>query len=268
MSRLRPRCDIAHDGRFRNLLPHRQPPAEKGRTMRAKIPFAAHRLAIPALSSGVLAGVVLVLTIALGAGSASGASPEFKQHAFAVSSGKFTAQVPAEWRVHARDVFTRRWFAAPVYSYLAKDPVHKSVAWAASDRLEKTGTTLADIRAQTLSEFDPRFSRHGWRDMWGWENGRMRLVGDTYLTLPIGNAWRQTLLIVPSEKQGGWAARRYVREYTLDRGVIRNTTSGITQQAFMTFWMQCGYTPKNQINECPSHNGQLAKVMRSIKVIS
>jgi hypothetical protein len=267
MSRLRHGATLLQDGGFQKSLPDRQPPAEKGRTMSAKIPIA-HGFAIASLGGGVLAGVVLVLTVALGAGAASGASPEFKQHAFAISSGKFTAQVPAEWRVHARDVFTRRWFAAPVYSYGAKDPVHKSVAWSASDRLEKTGTTLADIRTQALSTFDPRFSRDGWRDMWGWENGRFRVVGDTYLTLPIGRAWRQTLLIVPSEKQGGWAARRYVREYTLDRGVIRNMTSGIAQQAFMTFWLQCGYNPENQIDECLSHNGQLAKLMRSITFVS
>lgn len=146
--------------------------------------------------------------------------------------------------------------------------MHTSVAWRASDRWEKTGTTLADIRAQALSEFDPRFAVHGWRDMWGWENGRFRLVGDTYMTLPVGRAWRETLLLVPSKKKGGWAARTYVREYTLDRGVIRNTTSGIAQHAFAFFTVWCGYTPSHTVNECLSHNGQLARVMRSIRFIS
>lgn len=216
----------------------------------------------------IVCGFAVVVALALGAGSASGSSPGFKERAFAISSGKFTAQVPAEWRVHARTVFTRRWFASPMYSYDATDPVHTSVRWGASDRLEKTGTTLADMRAQAVSGFASRYAVHGWMDMWGWENGRFRLVGDTYVTLPIGKAWRETTLVVPSTKKGGWAARTYVRQYTLDRGVIRNATSGITQQAFTVFGVWCGYTPSRSVNECRSHDDQLAKVMRSIRFVS
>jgi hypothetical protein len=74
------------------------------------------------------------------------------------------------------------------------------------------------------------------------------------------------VLVVPSKKQGGWAARRYQRTYTLDRGVIRNTTSGVTQHAFMSFTVGCGYTPSNQVNECLSHNGQFAAIMHSIRL--
>ena len=216
----------------------------------------------------VVCGFAVVVALAVGAGSAAGSSPGFKERAFAISSGKFTAQVPAEWRVHARRVFTRRWFPAPQYSYDASDPVHTTVQWGAGDRWEKSGTTLADMRAQALSEFASRYAVHGWRDMWGWEHGRFRLVGDTYVTLPAGRVWRETTLVVPSAKKGGWAARWYVRQYILDRGVIRNATSGITQQAFMVFGVWCGYARSHSVNECLSHNGQLAKVMRSIRFVS
>jgi hypothetical protein len=206
----------------------------------------------------VVAASLLVVSVA-------GASEPFKRYTLPAGvdhlitwHGKLTVLLPAGWKVKPGDPS-------------AADPVHKSVAWRVYAQPEEKGTTLADLRARQLGEFR-RFTIHGWRDLWGWENGRYRVVGDTYLTLPIGKVWRQTTLVVPgkklggstlipSKKGGGWAARSYRRTYLVHRGVTTDAATGVEKELFIAFWISCGPA------ECQTHNAQFATIMRSIRFI-
>jgi len=87
-------------------------------------------------------------------------------------------------------------------------------------------------------------------------------VGDTFLNLPVGKVWRQTLEVVPPKARGGWAARKYWRTYWLDRGVVRDAKTGTEKQFIAVFTVRCRY------DQCATHNGQLAAIMRSIRFVS
>lgn len=137
-------------------------------------------------------------------------------------------------------------------SPFADDRVHTTVHWSVSDNLVEKGTTLADLLRNTGQIF------RGWVDV-GWAT-KVRTAGSTYLTLPVGRVWRVTQLVHPNKERGGWAARFYVRQYWLDRGVARKATTGEEKEVFLIFTVSCG------IDECKSHNGQFAAIMRSIRL--
>jgi len=190
----------------------------------------------------------------LAAASTAGASAPFKRYTLAVGATtqivtpvKLTVLLPTAWKVAPPD---------PV----ARDLASKALSWSASVRLEQKGTTLADLRRHEITDF-PRPEINGWRDIWGWEAGRYRVVGDTYVTLKIGKAWRETLLVVPGTKSTGWAARRYMRTYLVHRGVAHDALTGVEKELFISFDAAC--TPA----ECPAANPQFATIMRSIRFI-
>jgi hypothetical protein len=184
--------------------------------------------------------------------SLAGASSPFKRYTLpaaplgqVASPGTLTVLFPSEWRVSTK----WQWGKA---SPSADDPVHTTVHWSVEAQLVEKDTTLADLLHNT-----PHVWR-GWVDV-GWGT-KVRTAGNTYLTLPIGKVWRLTQLIHPNKERGGWAARFYLRQYWLDRGVARKTTTGEEKELFLIFTTSCG------IDECRIHNGQLATIMRSLQL--
>jgi hypothetical protein len=182
--------------------------------------------------------------------SLAGASSPVKQYTYlaaprwqVASPGKLGVKLPAEWRVSTK-------WPDPA----ASDPVHTTVHWIVGSRLAKKGTTLADVRS-SMSQAHPGWVEDGWLP-----GGRARTAGSTYLALPIGKVLRQTALVVPAEADGGWAARSYTRYYFLDRGVVRQATTGEEREFFSTFTVYCRF------DECQTHNGQFAAIMRSLRL--
>ncbi len=162
-----------------------------------------------------------------------------------VSPEKLVVSLPAGWQV------APTWMRGKTRPSAA-DPVHTGVKWWLSAFREEKGTTLAAIRH--------REAFRGWRDVWGEGTPLTLQVGDTYLRLPVGKVWRQSLLFVPPDKN--WAERYYWRSYWVDRGVVRDAVKGDEKQLFLAFVVSC--TP----SECRTHNGQLAAIMRSIRPVS
>jgi hypothetical protein len=182
--------------------------------------------------------------------SLAGASAPVKQYTYlaapkwqVASPGTLSVKLPAEWRVSTK-------WPDPA----ASDPVHTTVHWIVGSQLNKKGTTLADLR-RSMFPAHPGWVGDGWNP-----GGRARTAGSTYLALPIGKLLRQTALLVPAEANGGWAARSYTRYYFLDRGVVRQATTGEEREFFSTFTVWC------RVDECQTHNGQFAAIMQSLRL--
>lgn len=191
--------------------------------------------------------------------SLAGAAPPFKRYALpaaassqVASPGKLTVLLPAEWRVSTVWTWQKTKQGARGSSPYADDPVH-AVQWWVDATLEKKGTTLADLRRRSTFHGSSHFS--------GPQSPVVRQVGDTYLTLPVGKVWRQTVLWVPLKADGGWAARWYTRSYLLDRGVAREARTGAEKELFSEFFVRCGP------DACRTHNSQLAAIIGSIRFV-
>jgi hypothetical protein len=207
------------------------------------------------MNTRVILATACIAAVSLLAVSAVGAPEPMKRHTFPAGvdrtilwHGKLTVLLPAGWKVRTS-------------SPSATDPVHTSVTWTVGTWPQPKGSTLADIREWWRSYVHGPLSRHGWRDAWGWENGRWRIVGDNYLTLPMGKVWRLTTLTVPSKKAGGWAARSYRRIYYTRRGLTTDAATGGAKELFISFWITCSPA------DCPAHNAQLNTIMRSIRFL-
>jgi len=200
----------------------------------------------------------VIVALALATASAFASSSAWRRHTFPagpasriVSPGRMTVEVPSGWRV-SPNVWIYRWTGNRLTERIptAEDRVHVGVRWSADVKLRTKGTTLAQIRAGE--------SFAGWRTRWGVKS---RQVGDTYLTLPLGKVWRQTLLFVPGMYSDS-LARSYARFYWLDRGVAYSATTGDEYQLFELFTVTCS------ADQCRTDNGQLAAIMRSIRITS
>jgi hypothetical protein len=158
--------------------------------------------------------------------------------------GKLTVFLPAAWKVAAD---------AESGTTFARDPAHRypGVSWAAGTIHYKLGTTLANI-----SRWNATRTMNAWVPEW-----TMQLVGNSYLTLPVGKVLRLTVRVVPPKDKGGWAARYYQRSYYLDQGFVR-MSSGWQRQFFSVFTVMCKH------DLCAAHNGQLAAIMHSIRLSS
>lgn len=156
--------------------------------------------------------------------------------------GTLVVLLPAAWRLRTYD-----------YGTWARDPLHRTVRWSVGSRFEPVAQTLGGIRRHQVAWFG-----HA-RDIWGPNTGTAQQVGDSFLNLPIGKVWRQTLEIIPPAGNGGWAARSYARTYWLDRGIVR--AYGIERHLYLTLYATCGH------RQCAAHNGQLATIMASIRFI-
>ena len=187
--------------------------------------------------------VAIVLVFAA---AAAGSNPGFKRYTFPAAppaavapTGGMTVLLPAEWKVKTAWGDTALRGPSPS----AVDPIHTTVHWWVDAWLAPAGTTLDEMRQQML----------GWtgRPVWGKGTPINRLVGDTYLTLPIGKVWRLT-----TSPGNGYVTRIYV----IDRGVVLQRHGGSRQELFTQFWVNC------RGRQCQAHNEQLSTVMRSIRI--
>jgi hypothetical protein len=135
---------------------------------------------------------------------------------------------------------------------MAVDPVHTTVRWSVAASVDPKGTTLADVRQYMLRWSGTR--------VWGKGTPMKQKVGDTYLTLPMGKVWRYTLALIPAKSAGAEATLSYWRIYVLDRSSVLPTSSGAEKEFFYRFSASC------RIDECRTHNSQLATIMRSLRL--
>lgn len=203
----------------------------------------------------VVCGFGVVVALGLAVASALAASPGWKRYTFpaappdkVVSPGMMTVQFPVAWRVKttwgtldapngAPNAYYGRSWSGPSW-------------WANPSFLEETSTTISDIRDRML----------GWAGthMWGEGTPLKVYVGDSYVTLPMGKVWRLTLALVPQKGQTKFKLS-YQRDYVLDRGVVM-TTAGVAKRLFVVFTVTCS------AQVCKTHNGELAAIMRSIRI--
>jgi len=203
--------------------------------------------AAAALSSAALACV----------GVASASTP-FKQYTLPAAAasrvskaGTLTLSLPAEWRFSTAWSWGKTSTGFRARSPWASDPVHTSVFFSVGVALERAGTTLDSVRRDQ--------SWAGSHDLWGPGTGVRRMFGDEYVSLPVGKAWRLTVIYIPPTSKGGWAARTFERQYWLDRGLVR-TTAGQRKELFSLFVVGC------RQDQCEAHNAQFEAVMRSIRL--
>jgi len=189
----------------------------------------------------------VLVALALIAGSAFAASSQWRQYVFeaappsrVVAPGTMTVRFPVEWRVS----FGTGTPSAYYRSY-------KDVQWWADAALEARSATISSVRSGMLG--------YAGRSMWGEKTPMMLYVGDSYLTLPMGKVWRLTLALVPAKGETDFGGLHYWRQYVLDRGVV-TTTQGAEKHLFNVFNVECS------AELCKTHNGQLAAIMRSIRI--
>jgi hypothetical protein len=144
------------------------------------------------------------------------------------------------------------------------DPVHTSVNLSLDTWLAPRGTTLDDIRS--------RDSFRGTRK-WPWAPSAittMRQLGDTFVALPVGKVWRQSVLLT-----GTTSERSVMRMYWLHQGVARETATGAQEELFTRFTFHCARhyptglgnpPPEPPTDQCRTHNGQLAAIMQSLRL--
>lgn len=200
------------------------------------------------------------------AGAAGKLGP-FQRYTFAggaaaqiVSPGRFTVLLPVDWSEAVGAIHTKWYWEKPGQGTMvpsgpeAVDAWHRVViGWSVSTDLAAKGTTLADIRR--------RYAFQGSRRIWGPETPVERQVEETYLTLPMGKVWRQSLFTDPQGRQ--WVSSReptYTRRYWLDRGVVRERSTGAEKQLFSIFTVECGTEAV-----CRAHTRLLDAIMRSIR---
>jgi len=195
----------------------------------------------------------VLVALALITGSALAASSAWKQYTFAaappskvVAPGTMAVRFPAGWVVSTTwPTLLVRNGTPHAYPLSSKD-----ADWWVDVSLEAKGTTMSDVRSRML----------GWagKSVWGEGTPMRAYVGDSNLTLPMGKVWRLTLALVPVKGETGFGVH-YERDYVLDRGVV-TTAQGAQRHLFNMFTVTCS------AEFCKTHNGQLAAIMRSIRI--
>jgi hypothetical protein len=205
------------------------------------------------------AGVVCAVCAGLLAAAAA-SSPPLKRYAFPAAApaevaapAKLSVLLPAEWLVSTRWLWAANG-KRPAESPHADDPVHRTVGWTVSADLEPPGTTLAAARRVWLR----RLPAHP--ATWATWSTQVRVVGDTYLDVRAGRVWRYSLLSVPDDAGGGWAAREYTRVYVLDAGLAQATTTRVFRELFSVFTVRC------RADQCRTHNRQFAAIIGSVRI--
>ena len=199
----------------------------------------------------------LVAAFMVISGSALAASSGWTRYTFpaappdkVVAPGTMTVKFPEGWHVTTTwktATASNRWRGSWPNAYYLSG---RDAMWWPGLDLVNPSTTISDIRAGLL----------GWmgNQVWGKGTPLRVYVGDSYLTLPVGKVWRLTQALVPVKGETDYTLH-YERDYVLDRGIV-TTTTGTQKHLFEQFTVICS------AEFCKAHNGQLAAVMRSIRI--